>query len=236
MKNFISFYSFLPNFFISQLGNFQTIITTPAGSSLWNHNLSPYLYQTYYGKLYPYIIEYLVNTIPMNGSVTSVSMILDIQEYFSKYEYYSLGTTNNKNTANFTKAIIYNREQSSGIISLVPEIYGNTRQKVLYPRMTTNGIETLLSRRENKYTFNGFWNIAAQANGQPLWTTKWDDLQNNYFIDKLPNTKAIRNLSIAYQKNKIKSDFTKVRLIQDKYNRYKFVNNLQITQLNNTTL
>ena len=102
--------------------------------------------------------------------------------------------------------------------------------------MTTTGIETLLSRRENKYTFNGFCNIAAQANGQPLWSTKWEDLQNDYFIDKMPNTKAIRNLSVAYQKNKIKSDFTKVRLIQDKYNRYKFVNNLQITQLNNTTL
>jgi len=236
MKNFISFYSFLPNFFISQLGHFQTIITTPAGSSLWNHNLSPYLYQTYYGKLYPYIIEYLVNTVPLNSSVTSVSLILDIQEYFSKYEYYSLGTTNNKNTANFTKAIVYNREQSSGIVRLIPEIYGNTRQKVTYPRMTATGIETLLSRRENKYTFNGFWNIAAQANGQPLWSTKWEDLQNDYFIDKMPNTKAIRNLSVAYQKNKIKADFTKVRLIQDKYNRYKFVNNLQITQLNNTTL
>ena len=236
LKNFISFYSFLPNFFIPQLGHFQTIITTPAGSSLWNHNLSPYLYQTYYGKLYPYIIEYLITSLPINSIVTSVSLVADIQEYYSKYEYYSLATANNKNTANFTKAIVYNREQSSGIINLVPEIFGNTKQKVLYPRMTTLGIETLLSRRENKFTFNGFWNIAAQANGQPLWSTKWEDLQNDYFIDKMPNTKAIRNLSVAYQKNKIKADFTKIRLIQDKYNRYKFVNNIQITQINNTTL
>jgi len=236
LKNFISFYSFLPNFFIPQLGHFQTIITTPLGSSLWNHNLSPYIYQTYYGKLYPYIIEYLVNSLPANSILNSVSLVQDIQEYYSKYEYYSLGTTNNKNVANFTKAIVYNREQSSGIINLIPEIFGNTRQKLMYPKVTPQGIDTIISRRENKYTFNGFWNLAAQANGQPLWTTKWEDLQADYFIDKMPNVKAVRNVGVAFQKNKIKADFTKVRLIQDKYNRYKFVNNLQINQLNTTSL
>lgn len=236
LKNFISFYSFLPNFFIPQLGHFQTIITTPLGSSLWNHNLSPYIYQTYYGKLYPYIIEYLVNSLPANSILNSVSLVQDIQEYYSKYEYYSLGTTNNKNVANFTKAIVYNREQSSGIINLIPEIFGNTKQKLMYPKVTPQGIDTIISRRENKFTFNGFWNLAAQANGQPLWTTKWEDLQIDYFIDKMPNVKAVRNVGVAFQKNKIKADFTKVRLIQDKYNRYKFVNNLQINQLNTTSL
>jgi hypothetical protein len=235
LKNFISFYSFLPNYYIPQLGHFQTIKTTSAGSSLWNHNLHPYLYQTYYGKLYPYIIEYVVNSLPLNSALTSVSLIAEIQEYYSRTEYYSLATTNNKNTASFNKAIIYNREQSSGIITLIPEVFGNTRQKLMYPRMAPTGIETILSRRENKYTFNGFWNIAAQANGQPLWTTKWVDLLTDYPIDKLPNTKAIRNVGIAYQKNKIKADFTKVRLIQDKHSRYKFVNSLQINQINQTT-
>jgi hypothetical protein len=52
----------------------------------------------------------------------------------------------------------------------------------------------------------------------------------------LPNMKAIRNVGLSYQKNKIKSDFTRVRLIQDKYNRYKFVNSLQINQINQTAL
>jgi hypothetical protein len=236
LKNFISFYSFLPNFFISQLGHFQTIKTTAVGSSLWNHNLNPFIYQTYYGKLYPYIIEYVTNSLPIQSTVTSVSILSDILEYYSRYEYYSLGTNNNTNLANFNKAIIYNREQSSGLINLIPELFGNTKQKISYPKMTPNGIETLLSRREGKSTFNGFWNIAAQGNGQSLWTTQWADLINSYPIDKMPNMKAIRNVGVSFQKNKIKSDFTRVRLIQDKYNRYKFVNNLQINQINQTAL
>lgn len=236
LKNFISFYSFLPNYFIPQLGHFQTIINTPAGASLWNHNLSPYVYQTYYGKLYPYIVEYAVNSIPVNHALTSVSLFAEIQEYYTRQDYYSLGTANNKNTANFNKAIIYNREQSSGVVNLIPETFGNSRQKIQYPRMTASGIQTLLSRRENKFTFNGFWNIAAQGNGQSIWTTNWADIQAQYPIDKLPNTKAIRNVGIAFQKNKIKSDFTRVRLIQDKYNRYKFVNLIEINQTNQSTI
>ena len=232
LKNFISFYSYLPNFFVPQLGHFQTIRNTGAGASLWNHNLSVFTYQTYYGTLYPYILEYNVNSFPQVSTVNSVTLMQDIQEYYSDYEYYSLSTANKKNLANFTKAIIYNKEQSSGIIKLIPEEFGNTRQKITYPRMTTTGIEALISRREQLYTFNGFWNVAAQGNGQPLWSTQWSDLVTQYPIDKVPNSKSVRPVSVSYQKNKIKSDFAKVRLIQDQYSRFKFINTIQITQTN----
>ncbi len=232
LKNFISFYSFLPNFFVPQLGHFQTLINTSTGASSWNHNLSIYTYQTYYNILYPYIIEYNVNTFPQVSTINSVTLMQDIQEYYSDYEYYSLSTANKKNLANFTKAIIYNKEQSSGIIKLIPEEFGNTRQKITYPRMTATGIEALISRREHLYTFNGFWNVAAQGNGQPLWSTQWSDLLTQYPIDKVPNTKSVRPVSVSYQKSKIKSDFAKVRLIQDQYSRFKFINTIQITQTN----
>jgi len=232
LKNFISFYSFLPNFFVPQLGHFQTLINTSSGASSWNHNLSVFTYQTYYNKLYPYILEYNVNTFPQIATVNSVTLMQDIQEYYSEYEYYSLSTANKKNLANFTKAIIYNKEQSSGIIKLIPEEFGNTRQKITYPRMTTTGIEALISRREHLYTFNGFWNVAAQGNGQPLWSTQWGDLVTQYPIDKVPNPKSVRPVSVSYQKSKIKSDFAKVRLIQDQYSRFKFINTIQITQTN----
>lgn len=232
LKNFISFYSYLPNFFVPQLGHFQTIKNTGVGASIWNHNLSIFTYQTYYGTLYPYILEYNVNSFPQVSTINSVTLMQDIQEYYSDYEYYSLSTSNNKNLANFTKAIIYNKEQSSGVIKLIPEEFGNTRQKITYPRMTTTGIEALISRREQLYTFNGFWNVAAQGNGQPLWSTQWSDLSSQYPIDKVPNTKSVRPVSVSYQKAKIKSDFAKVRLIQDQYSRFKFINTIQITQTN----
>jgi hypothetical protein len=232
LKNFISFYSFLPNYYVSLLGNFQTIVNFPEGASTWNHNLNSLTYQTYYGKLYPYILEYNVNTFPKASIVNSVSIIQDIQEYYSDYEYYSLATINNSNLANFTKAIIYNKEQSSGIVNLIPEQLGNTRQKILYPRSTSNGLETIISRRNNLYTFNGFWSVTNQSSGHPIWSTKWLDRRSQHPIDKVPNTRTVVPSAISYQKQKIKSDFCKVRLIQDKYSRYRFINHLQITQTN----
>ena len=169
--------------------------------------------------------------MPKTSITNSIGIIQDIQEYFSDYEYYSLSTNNNKNLANFTKAIVYNKEQSTGIINLVPEIYGNKAQKISYPKMTPNGIEALLGRRDNMYFFNGFWNVTNQGSGQSIWSTKWTDVQNQYPIDKVPNTKTVLSAAVSYQKQKIKSDFCKVRLIQDKYDRYKFVNHFQITQI-----
>lgn len=231
LQNFISFYSFLPNYYVPLVDHFQTITNTSTGASTWNHNLNALTYQTYYGKLYPYILEYSANSMPKTSMVNSVTLVQDIQEYFSNYEYYSLSTGNNENLANFTKAIIYNKEQSSGVVTLISEIYGNKAQKIAYPRMTGTGIETLIGRRENVYSFNGFWSISSQGSGQPIWSTKWADIQNQYPIDKVPSTKAVRPVSVSYQKQKIKSDFCKVRLIQDKYNRYKFINHIQITQI-----
>jgi len=231
LQNFISFYSFLPNYYVPLVDHFQTITNTSTGASTWNHNLNALTYQTYYNKLYPYILEYSANSMPKTSMVNSITLIQDIQEYFSNYEYYSLSTGNNENLANFTKAIIYNKEQSSGVVTLISEIYGNKAQKIAYPKMTGTGIETLIGRRENVYSFNGFWSISSQGSGQPIWSTKWADIQNQYPIDKVPSTKAVRPVSVAYQKQKIKSDFCKVRLIQDKYNRYKFINHIQITQI-----
>lgn len=231
LQNFISFYSFLPNYYVPLVDHFQTITNTSTGASTWNHNLNALTYQTYYGKLYPYILEYSANSMPKTSMVNSVTLVQDIQEYFSNYEYYSLSTGNNENLANFTKAIIYNKEQSSGVVTLISEIYGNKAQKIAYPRMTGTGIETLIGRRENVYSFNGFWSISSQGSGQPIWSTKWTDIQNQYPIDKVPSTKSVRPVSVSYQKQKIKSDFCKVRLIQDQYNRYKFINHIQITQI-----
>jgi hypothetical protein len=48
------------------------------------------------------------------------------------------------------------------------------------------------------------------------------------------NPKAVIYTTYNMGKQKIRATFCKVRLIQDKFNRYKFINNLQLTQINNS--
>ena len=233
LKAWISFHSFLPNAYISFIDHFQT--TTQTGT--WNHNLSPLTYQTYYNRFYPYIIEYTVNNLPNTHVVNSITYNQDIHKYYNRNDYYSLGSYNDKNTPNFTKAIVYNKEQTSGLVNLIPQLPNDARQRLLYPRVTRFGMEVLVGKRDNKNTFNGFWDATNnKENFQTLFSTKWADLSADYPIDKVVNPKAIITTTRLGGKQKIRAPFCKVRLIQDKFNRYKFINNLQLTQTTNSAI
>jgi hypothetical protein len=233
LKAWISFHSFLPNAYISFIDHFQT--TTQTGT--WNHNLSPLTYQTYYNRFYSYIIEYTVNNLPNTHVVNSITYNQDIHKYYNRNDYYSLGSYNDKNTPNFTKAIVYNKEQTSGLVNLIPQLPNDARQRLLYPRVTRFGMEVLVGKRDNKNTFNGFWDSTNnKENFQTLFSTKWDDLSADYPIDKVVNPKAIITTTRLGGKQKIRAPFCKVRLIQDKFNRYKFINNLQLTQTTNSAI
>lgn len=233
LESWISFYSFLPNNYLSFISHFQTVTKT----ATWNHNLSPLLYQTFYNRFYPYIIEFPVVTLPKVSTVNSVTYHQDVQKYYTTYEYYSLGSNNIVNTPNFTKAIIYNKEQSSGVINLIPQVVNNARQKLLYPRVAVNSIDVLLSKREHRNSFNGFWDsTTSKTNQQNLFSTQWTDTERQYPIDKVVNPSALLYNTSNMGKQKLRSTFCRVRLIQDKYNRFKFINNMQLTQINNSLI
>lgn len=233
LKAWISFHSFLPSAYVSFIDHFQTATAT----GTWNHNLSPLTYQTYYNRFSPYILEYTVNYAPNTHVVNSITYNQDIHKYYNRNDYYSLGSYNDKNTPNFTKAIVYNKEQTSGLINLIPQLPNDARQKLLYPRVSRFGTEVLLTKRDLKNTFNGFWDSTNnKENFQTLFSTKWDDLSATYPIDKVVNPKSVITTTRLTGKQKIRSTFCKVRLIQDKFNRYKFINNLQLTQTTNSVI
>jgi hypothetical protein len=102
-KGWISFYSFRPNYYVGLTSHFQS----GNSSGLWHHILSPLRYQTYYNKLEPYVIEYNVDTLPQVSTVNSVTLFQDIQKFYNKTDYYSLGSANNTNKVNFTKASLH---------------------------------------------------------------------------------------------------------------------------------
>jgi hypothetical protein len=233
LKAWISFHSFLPNNYIGLIDHFQTVTKT----GTWNHNLSPFTYQTYYNKFYPYIIEFAANAAPNVATINAITYYQDIHKYYNRHDYYSLGSYNGVNTPNFTKAIIYNKEQTSGVVKLVAQVPNDARQMLTYPRVSGGAFETLLTKREHRNTFNGFWDATNnKLNNQPLFSTEWSSVQPEYPIDKVVNTKAVIYNSVTTGKQRIRSTFARVRLIQDLYNRYKFINNIQLSQINNSII
>ena len=228
----VSFYSFLPNHYVPFVNHFQSATQT----GIWNHNLSLLSYQTYYGKFYPYILEYSVNTGANISTLNSVTSIHDILKYYNEHDYYSLGSNNRENLVNFTKAILYNKEQVTGEINLVPQMLNNAQQKLQYPTVSGGRYFALISKREHRNTFNGFFDLSAnKQTQQPIFSTKWEDIKDRFPIDKVINPDAV-SISMYRTKVKMRSTYCRVRLIQDKYNRFKFVNHFNITQTNNSII
>ena len=62
--------------------------------------------------------------------------------------------------ANFDYAMVYNTEQNSGLLKLNLRPYSPS-EMLNYPKVTSNGIEIMFSKEENKYRFNQFWDATA---------------------------------------------------------------------------
>jgi hypothetical protein len=226
LKNWISFYSFLPNYYIGHTTHFQT----GNKSGLWNHLLTPFSHQVFYNKKYPYIIEYPINFLPNESQLNSVTIHQDIQKYYDKTNYYSISSLNKEDKINFNKAIIYNKEQTSGALNLIPKDPSNMRQKLQYPKTSSNGVDILCSFSEHKFTFNGFWDTVRNTNSnQPIFSSSWIDTKDSYPTDKVLNNSAIQ-YSTSHKRIPLKSKECRVRLINDTHTRYKFINHLLVTQ------
>lgn len=225
INNWVSFYSFLPNYYVSHPTHFQTGIH----DTLWNHNLSNLSYQVYYNTLYPYILEFPLSNLPQSEILKSVAVNNETLKYVSETDYYSLKSVNTENyNVFFNKAIIYNREQCSGTLTLTETPINNMQARMGYPVFNADNINILFSKNDNWCTFNGFFDVTKNYNnGQPIFTREWSSLQAQYPIDKVLNLDDLNYVNNA-KKVPIRSNECYVRLIQDVHQRYKFVNILAV--------
>lgn len=231
IKNWISFYSFIPNFYIAQTSHLQS------GNSkgIWNHGISPLSYQVIYDELKPYILEYPYSMLPRVATVGSVTLMQDIRKYYNHTDYYS--EVSLPNDINFNKAILYNNEQCTGQLNLIYQKPKDLKQRNSYPKYNKNSIDVLFSKREQKFTFNSIWDIVSTTrNNQPLFVNNWSSMQQSYFIDKVLNDNAYTYANKAGTKIPLRAKECRVRLIQDKEERYKFINYASLLQINNSTI
>ena len=130
----------------------------------------------------------------------------------------------------FNKAIIWNREQCSGLLNLIETPINNMSEKMKYPKFNSDSIDVLYGKYDKVCTFNAFFDATGNhSNGQPIFTNEWSSIQSQYPIDKVLNPDNF-NYRNSYSKMAIKSNECYVRLIQDIHTRYKFINNFEIFQ------
>lgn len=186
--------------------SYQTVNT----SCLWRHLTNPSILNSFYGSIHPYIIEY-----PF--SYTYQDQILqNVKDYTKAYIYYSedgtLDVNNRIEVDNewFNKAILYNNQQSTGLLNLVSKPLNKMKEYMKYPIFNVDSKSILYTKSDNFYQYNTFWSLVKDRT-KPLFITSCSSLS----IDKEINQENMDYSTRSFKKDTLRAKDLKVRHILD---------------------
>jgi len=196
--------------FFSQLPNIQAVSKNTA--SLWRHLTSPIMYNHFYGNIEPYIIEYPF-AYKFNDEI-----LQNVKDYTKVYRYFQDegGVWNDNNRieiddAWFNKAVLYNNQQSTGILELVPKPKNNLSEYGKYPTYNAESKTIVFTKSDNFYLYNTFWSLVKNKQ-IPLFVT---DCCSTLSIDKLVNQANMDYGKRSFKKEPLRAKDLKVRHILD---------------------
>jgi hypothetical protein len=192
----------------------NTTYTQSVTGCLWRHLTNIQLYNTFYGNIEPYIIEY-----PFAYKFQD-EILQNVKDYTKAYEYLPIldGVFNDNvrietNNKYFNKAVLYNGQQSSGILELVAKPLHNMQAYMQYPKFNAESKTITYTKSDNFYQYNTFW--AAEISSQiPLFRNSCESLS----IDKVVNQANMDYGPRSFKKATLRAKELKVRHILDNSN------------------
>ena len=189
------------------INNYTEIST----GQIWKHLLNTTKYNNYYGKIYPYIIEY-----PFAYQYQD-EILQNVQDYSRVYKHikdpFNSFTDFEKIEVNnewFNKAVLYNGQQSSGVLNLVPKPINNLKEYVSYPKFNLDSKSILYTKSDNLYQYNTFWSVVKNTS-EPLFIKSCENLS----IDKEVNQSNMDYSSRSFKKEPLRAKYLKIRHIKD---------------------
>ena len=178
---------------------------------LWTHLKNPLIYNSFYGITEPYIIEHPFSYKNEDEILRSVQSYTKVYKYvdtgdgvlsdFSKYETDDIW---------FNKAVLYNGQQSTGILNLVPNPTNNLKLKMSYPILNTDSKSILFSKADNFYQYNTFWSVTKDVK-----KTHFIRTCESLSIDKEVNQNNMDYSIKSHKKATLRAKALKVRHILD---------------------
>lgn len=217
-KSWISFHSYIPNYYIGLNGTFLTgkqAALNNEKSGVWFHNLIHTSYQRFYGKLQPYVLEHPFVFKSQDEILQNVKDYTTILEYYNANDYYEI----NDNVF-FNKAVLWNNQQCSGILNLFPKPKGQMNLYFNYPAYKADSKDIMYTKSDNYFNYNTFWDVVLNPNNHyPIWVESCE----NKSIDKVLNNDKFDYSHRSFQKTKLRAKELKIRHINDLFDRYKFI-------------
>jgi hypothetical protein len=189
----------------NQYANIEFLRTTTA--CLWRHLTNIQLYNSYYGVIHPYIIEY-----PFSYQYQD-EILQNVKDYTKAYEYISIpdGVFNDNtrietNNKWFTHAIVYNSQQNSGLLNLVAKPLNNLKAYNSYPIYNEDSKTIVYTKSDNFYQYNTFWNVQKDSQ-YPAFNTSCESLS----VDKVLNNDNMNYGMLSFKKATIRAKDLKIR-------------------------
>ena len=197
LKNemWISFHDWKPDLLLPSKNHFSSI----KGSGIWRHNNTCAQYCNFYGVDYPFEIE-----IP----VASGQQVFTLRSLEYTVESFVARNLNNCTDDfqildyNFDEAIIWNTEQTSGLLRLNLQSKNNGIANLAYPIINPGFIDILYAKEEQKIRFNQFWDITDdRGEFNPIAQRQiWNTQPNGYLKTLNPNNLNYNKLQTQRKK------------------------------------
>ena len=177
---------------------------------VWRHLTSITDYNRFYGNVAPYIIEY-----PFAYQYQD-EILQNVKDYTRAYKYLPItdGVFNDNTSIEvngfFNKAILYNGQQCSGLLNLVPKPLNNLKEYSKYPIYNTDSKTITYTKSDNFYQYNTFWGLTKDKT-KTLFLTTCESLS----IDKILNQSNMDYGKRSFKKEPLRAKFLKVRHILD---------------------
>ena len=178
---------------------------------IWRHLKNPVIYNYFYGNIEPYIIEY-----PFAYSYQD-EILQSVQDYTKAYKYFpdvdGVSDDNRRietDDAWFNKAVVYNGQQSSGVLELVPKPINNLKDYLKYPVYNTDSKTITFTKSDNFYQYNTFWSLVKYKQ-EPLFVRTCESLS----LDKVVNQANMDYGKRSFKKEPLRAKELKVRHILD---------------------
>jgi len=187
------------------------VVKSQNTGSLWIHLINVWINNKYYNKVEPYILEY-----PFSYEFHD-EILQNVKDYTRVYKYLTdqpaVYDANNKVQTDsewFNKAIIYNGQQSSGMLNLVAKPMHNLHAYMQYPIYNSDSKTITYTKSDNFYQYNTFWNVLVDRN-IPMFLSSCQSMS----IDKVLNQANMNYGVKSFKKEPLRGKGLAIRHILD---------------------
>lgn len=178
---------------------------------VWVHLKNPVIYNYFYENIEPYILEY-----PFSYAFND-EILQNVKDYTKVYKYFNhsdgVPDRNRKieiDNVWFNKAVLYNGQQSTGVLELVPKPINNMKEYLKYPIYNVDSKTITFTKSDNFYQYNTFWSLVKNKM-EPLFLRTCESLS----IDKVVNQANMDYGKRSFKKEPLRAKELKIRHILD---------------------